>query len=163
MQEGIMAYALPRNRDVADARCETATGSLLRTLGRVIYGGYFLFNGINHFTNRRMLAEHAGSKRVPVPEAAVLGSGAILVAGGLSMMTGIAPRAGATLITTFLLGATPLMHDFWEIEDPEQRVQEFINFTKNMALVGAACLAATPHGPAPIGLTARDADDLLAT
>ncbi len=158
-----MADALRRTRDVADARSETGRRSLLRTLGRVIYGGYFLFNGINHFTNRRTLAEHAGSKRVPVPEVAVMGSGAILVAGGLSLMTGIAPRAGATLITTFLLGATPLIHDFWEIEDPEQRIQEFINFTRNMALVGGACLAAASPEPPPGGTSIRDLDDLLAT
>jgi hypothetical protein len=30
------------------------------------------------------------------------------------------------------------MHDFWGIEDPNQRVNEMVNFTKNMALLGAA-------------------------
>jgi hypothetical protein len=30
------------------------------------------------------------------------------------------------------------MHDFWKQEQPEQRMTEMINFTKNMALVGGA-------------------------
>ena len=158
-----MASMLRGNRNTADARREPANGSLLRTLGRAIYGGYFLFNGINHFANRRLLVEQAGSKRVPVPEVVVLSSGAVLVAGGLSLITGIAPKTGASLITVFLIGATPLMHDFWELEDPQLRVQEFINFTKNMALVGAACLAAaSPHGSAS-ALPPRNPDALLAT
>ena len=32
------------------------------------------------------------------------------------------------------------MHDFWHIEDPGQRSNDMINFTKNMALLGAALM-----------------------
>ena len=31
-----------------------------------------------------------------------------------------------------------MMHDFWNIEDPAQRQNEMINFSKNMALMGGA-------------------------
>jgi hypothetical protein len=30
------------------------------------------------------------------------------------------------------------MHDFWRAEDPGQRMADLINFSKNLALVGAA-------------------------
>jgi hypothetical protein len=30
------------------------------------------------------------------------------------------------------------MHDFWRREDPNQRMNDMINFTKNMALLGGA-------------------------
>jgi putative oxidoreductase len=30
------------------------------------------------------------------------------------------------------------MHDFWKVEDPQRRQAEMINFSKNMALLGAA-------------------------
>jgi hypothetical protein len=40
------------------------------------------------------------------------------------------------------MGVSPKMHDFWNVEDPQQRQAEMINFTKNMALAGGAFLAA---------------------
>lgn len=124
----------------------------LIALGRTILGGYFLYNGINHFLNRGMLTEYARSKNVPGATAAVPASGALIVLGGLSVLTGVQPKIGASLIATFLLGVSPQMHDFWRIEDQQQRMHEFVNFTKNMALVGAASLAAALPGRPAAGL-----------
>jgi len=45
-------------------------------IGRLVFGGYFLYAGINHFKQRKPLAQQAGSKNVPMPEAAVTVSGA---------------------------------------------------------------------------------------
>lgn len=38
----------------------------------------------------------------------------------------------------FLAGVSPLMHDFWRDEDPQARMNNMINFLKNMALAGGA-------------------------
>jgi len=111
------------------------------TAGRLIFGGYFLYSGIHHFTDREMLIGYAKSKGVRMPEVAVLGSGALLVLGGLSLLTG-KQKVGASLVTTFLTGATPMMHDFWNVKDQGQRMNEMINFTKNLALIGGAAFAA---------------------
>ena len=110
--------------------------------GRVIFGGYFLYNGINHFVNRDMMAGYAKSKGVAWPKLAVLGTGAMLVAGGLSVLTGVKPKVGASLLTTFLSGVTPMMHDYWNATDPTSRMNEMVNFTKNLALIGGAAFAA---------------------
>ena len=126
-----------------------------QALGRLLFGGYFIYNGINHFLNRQMLTEYARSKQVPMPEAAVVGSGAMIMLGGLSLLTGYQPKVGASLIAAFLLGVSPQMHDFWRVEDQQQRMQEFVNFTKNMALVGGACLAAALPEPWPASAHAR--------
>src|SRR5438067_1859157 len=96
-------------------------------LGRAIFGGYFLFNGINHLLNRKMLVEYARSKGVPAPDVAVVASGVLMLAGGLSILTGTQPKVGSALITTFLLGVSPSMHAFWKEEDAEQRMQEMVN------------------------------------
>ena len=120
--------------------------------GRAIFGGYFLYNGINHFLNRDMLVEYARSKGVPAPAVAVAASGFLILAGGASILTGARPKIGAGLISTFLLGVSPQMHAFWKEREPQQRINEMVNFTKNMALVGASLIAAAypePWWPTP--------------
>jgi putative oxidoreductase len=107
-------------------------------LGRVALGGFFLYSGINHFRNRRMMAQYAGSKKVPLPEAAVLASGALAAASGAAVLLGIKPRLGAAGIAAFLAAVSPVMHDFWREKDPQQRSGDLINFSKNLALLGAA-------------------------
>ena len=120
--------------------------------GRAIFGGFFLYNGINHFLNREMMQGYSASKGVPYPEAAVAGSGAMLVLGGLSLLAGVRPKLGTSLIGAFLLAVTPKMHDFWNVQDPQQRMNEQINFAKNLGLLGGALIsAAVPErGPASV-------------
>jgi putative oxidoreductase len=117
--------------------------------GRAIFGGFFLYNGINHFLNREMMRGYSASKGVPYPEAAVAGSGAMLVLGGLSLLAGVRPKLGTSLIGAFLLGVTPKMHGFWNVQDPQQRLVEQINFSKNLALLGGALIAAAVPEPWP--------------
>ena len=131
------------------SRKKPSAGGASLALGRALFGGYFLYNGIQHFRNRAMYESYARSKGVPLPSAAVLGSGALILLGGLSLLSGARPQLGASLIGLFLTGVSPKMHDFWSVADEQQRMQEFINFTKNVALVGGACLAAAVPQPWP--------------
>ena len=107
-------------------------------VGRFLLGGFFLYNGINHFKEREQLAQYAGSKGIQPADTAVVGSGTLLVASGMSLMLGAKPALGALGVIAFLLGVSPQMHDFWNVQDPQQRQSEMINFSKNMALAAAA-------------------------
>lgn len=107
-------------------------------IGRLLFGGFFLYNGINHLRNASSMAPHAASKGVPAPDLAVKLSAVPLLAGGASLLLGIKPRYGALAILGFLAGVSPIMHDFWRHEDPEHRMNEMVNFAKNMALAGGA-------------------------
>lgn len=107
-------------------------------IGRLIFGGFFIYNGIHHFQERRNLAQHAQAKKVPVPGVAVAATGAAMIAGGASILLGVKPKLGALAIIGFLAGVSPVMHDFWKAEDPNQRMNDMVNFGKNMALLGAA-------------------------
>src|SRR5439155_5136272 len=75
----------------------------LHVLGRTIFGGFFLYNGINHLQNTEAMAQYAGAKGVPAPQQAVQATGAMLLAGGLSIIAGLKPRQGLALITAFLV------------------------------------------------------------
>jgi putative oxidoreductase len=110
----------------------------LFVLGRAMFGGFFVYNGINHFLNGQQMSQYAAAKGVPQAEAAVRTAGAMLLTGGASIVAGINPRQGLTTLLAFLIPTTLTMHRFWEEEDPSARMMETVQFSKNVALMGAA-------------------------
>jgi len=106
-------------------------------LGRAIFGGFFLYNGINHLQHTDQMAPYAAAKGVPSPDEAVQASGALLLAGGLGVLTGLKPKLGLAAIIGFLITVSLQMHRFWDEQDPMARQNEMVHFMKNMALVGA--------------------------
>ena len=137
-------------------------------LGRLVFGGFFLYNGIHHLQERKSMGQYAQSKNVPLAEAAVTASGVALIAGGASILLGIKPKLGAAAIAGFLAGVSPVMHDFWRVEEPNQRMNEMINFSKNMALIGGALalMGVDEPWPASVPIGQRDStrgfEDLVA-
>jgi putative oxidoreductase len=152
---------IQRQQDTQRSSAALETAALLA--GRAIFGGYFVYNGISHFLNREMLTQYARSKGVPAPSVAVAASGFMIAAGGLSILLGARPKVGAGLISAFLLGVSPQMHAFWKEQDPGQRMHEMVNFTKNMALVGASLIASAHPEPWPWHVGVRRQDMLPAT
>ena len=126
--------------------------TVLFLVGRILLGGYFLYNGINHFLALGSMAQYASTKGVPAPELAVLGSGLLLLVAGASILLGLFPTVGIACAALFFIGVTPLMHNFWAVP-PEQQMGEMVNFTKNVALLGATVmLVAIPEPwPASVG------------
>ncbi|MGB2606629.1 MAG: DoxX family protein [Candidatus Sulfotelmatobacter sp.] len=107
-------------------------------LGRILFGGFFLYNGINHLRSAKAMAPYAESKGVPAPEMAVMLSGVPLLIGGTSLLLGVKPKLGALAILGFLASVSPVMHDFWRNENPGERSKNMIDFMKNAALAGGA-------------------------
>jgi putative oxidoreductase len=129
-------------------------------LGRLAFGGFFLYNGINHLKNRKALAQYAGAKKVPLPDVAVAATGVALIVGGASILLGIKPKIGAIAIMGFLAGVSPMMHDFWHAEDANQRQNDMINFGKNMALLGGALALMGVEEPWPISVPVAQPDTI---
>ncbi len=109
-------------------------------LGRILYGGFFILNGLNHFMRLGMLSGYAQSKGVPAPQVAVVVTGLMLLLGGLAVLTGLYVQVGLWLLVIFLVVVSFWMHNFWAIPDPMQKMAEQVNFMKNMGLLGAAFL-----------------------
>ena len=106
-------------------------------LGRMVFGGFFLYNGVMHFLYREDMAEEAAAKGVPYPDLAVAVTGAALVAGGSSVILGFKPNFGTGAIAGFLATVSPIMHNFWA-QKGKKRETEMHQFTKNLALLGGA-------------------------
>lgn len=109
-------------------------------LGRILFGGFFLYSGYNHFANLSSMSQYAASKGVPVPKVAVSLTGLLIILGGLWIVTGVYVGVGVAEIVTFLLLVSFKMHDFWNETDPMQKMMQRTQFFKNMALLGAALM-----------------------
>ena len=108
--------------------------------GRILFGGYFLMNAMNHFRKTQMLADYAASKNTPMPREAVLFTGALLLIGGGGMLLGVFVPLAAFSIVLFMIPVGFMMHAFWKETDPMQRMMQMILFMRNMALAGAALM-----------------------
>lgn len=112
-------------------------------IGRIIFGGYWVFSGLNHFLQREMMVGYTASKGVPMPEIANLGAGLLILVGGALILIGFKPHIGAWMIVLFLLPVTFMMHNFWADTDPGAKMNNMANFMKNMGLLGAALMLST--------------------
>src|SRR6266545_3672918 len=135
----------------------------LFVLGRAIFGGYFFYNGINHLQHTDQMAAYAASKGVTAPEQAVQATGAMLLAGGFAVLAGLKPKLGLSALVGFLVPVTLQMHRFWEEQDPQERQGELVNFTKNIALIGAALtmMEIEEPWPASIDELRKDNDEMF--
>ena len=109
-------------------------------IGRILFAALFVMSGLNHFTQAGAMTQYAESKGLPAARFSVIGSGAVLIAGGLSILLWQYVLYGAGLLFVFLLVAAFTMHDFWAVEDEQQKQTEMTQFMKNVALAGAALI-----------------------
>ena len=113
--------------------------NILFLMGRFLFGFFFIFSGITHFTKTKYLAQYAASKKILFPRLSVVVSGFFILFGGLSILLGIYVIYGIILLSVFLLVTSLFMHNFWAVSK-EQKQIERINFMKNMALLGATIM-----------------------
>jgi putative oxidoreductase len=127
--------------------------SVVFLIGRIVFALFWLKSGYGHLVTRRKdMIGYSTYKKVPAPAVAVVGSGILLLIGGLSMLLGVWPYIGLTAIALFLIGVTFKMHDFWKETDPTARMNSNINFWKNVTLFGAVLMMFAISVPWPLSL-----------
>ncbi len=121
-------------------------------LGRLFFALIFLMAGPNHF--RSQTIAYAASQGAPLAAIAVPFSGLLAIVGALSILLGYRAKLGAWLIVLFLVGVTPMMHNFWAVSDPMMHQMQMIMFMKNLSMLGGALLI-SQFGPGPWSLDNR--------
>jgi len=116
---------------------ESAGAGVIFLLARVLFGGVLAFTGLNHFMNTDEMTGYAEFKGLPAPRLSVLGSGGLLVFGGLSIVLGAGAAVGAGALALFLIVSAITMHDFWNMEGEEAQ-NEMTSFLKNLFGAGGA-------------------------
>lgn len=124
-------------------------------LGRIIFGFYWLNNAYAHLFKSPGPIGYAQSKGISPGTAklAVLGTGILMLIGGLSMLLGYQPAFGIACLIIFLVGVSFKMHDYWNVADPMQKMGQRINFHKNMALIGALLMMLAIAEPWPLSFS----------
>ncbi len=107
-------------------------------LGRVLFALVFVFGAVGDFS--RPTIDYAAHSGVPEAHVLVPVAGLLSLVGGLMVMLGLQARLGAALLILFLVPVTLLMHRFWAVSDPQMRQIQFVNFMKNLSLLGGATL-----------------------
>ncbi len=110
--------------------------SSLFFLGRLLFGLIHVFYGLRHFWLMGDYAKRARKRGVPLAKSMVTLTGALLIVGGLSIITLRYFEEGIWLLLLFYLPTTLLIHEFWR-EKGKKRTEEFEAFMKNMVIVGA--------------------------
>ena len=106
-------------------------------LARLLFGSGLAALAIRNFTNLEGRIGYADAKGVPEADTLVpVGSG-LLLGGSVGIGLWKLPRLSAASVAAFFVAVTPVMHDFWAV-DEESRGEELTSFLQNVALLGAA-------------------------
>ncbi|WP_226042006.1 DoxX family membrane protein [Natrinema sp. DC36] len=125
-----------RRRSETDASSITESG--LFRIARVLFGAVLAFMATDNLRNLEGRVQYAEMKNAPAPSFSVPAISGGLLFGGIGIALWRVPAASAAAVAGFFVTTTPLMHDFWNIDDPEAKQQQLNDFSKNTALLGAA-------------------------
>ncbi|MFW5978455.1 MAG: DoxX family membrane protein [Halohasta sp.] len=106
-------------------------------IGRLLFGGGLAVLALLNLTDLDGRIGYADAKGVPKPETLVPAASGLLLGGSLGIGLWKLPRLSAASVAAFFAGVTPLMHDFWAV-DEESRSEELTSFLQNLSLLGAA-------------------------
>lgn len=113
--------------------------------GRAIFAAVLGFLAVGNLLDLSGSIEYAQFKGVPAASIAVPLGSLLLLAGAAGVALGVSPGIAALAVILFLVGVTPLMHDFWTMEG-QDRENEMVHFLKNVGLVGAALVFVGLYG-----------------
>ena len=122
----------------SDVNEGSVVDTLLFRLGRGLFGGILAFMALDNLRQLNERIAYAKSKGAPYPDVSVPAVSGGLLLGSLGVALWRLPSVAAALVAWFFVSVTPVMHDFWALDDPEQKQQQIFHFLKNTALFGAA-------------------------
>lgn len=109
--------------------------SMVALLGRICLGLLFLWAGVAKLQGLEGTMAYMASKHMPFIYFFLPAAIAIQIFGALSLITGYYARWGAAVLIIFIIPASIIFHDFWNLEGSE-RLTEMIMFMKDVGVLG---------------------------
>jgi putative oxidoreductase len=105
-------------------------------VGRILIALIFVLSGFNKIGGFSGVVGYIGSKGLPMPQVLAALTIALELGGGILLIVGFKTRWVALLFFLWLIPTTFVFHRFWGI-DAAQAQNQFINFMKNVSIMGA--------------------------
>jgi uncharacterized membrane protein YphA (DoxX/SURF4 family) len=112
--------------------------TLIRTAGRFLLAGIFVYSGYGMFQHPEGYAKRAASALPMLPEDPTIAKvhGAIMMGAGTTLALGFLPKMSARILALSLIPNSLVGHPFWKAETPEERRTHLVHFLKNAGLFG---------------------------
>ena len=121
-----------------DALCRMAR-TFAPLAGRILITFIFLRSGFGKIVEFSAVAQGMTNKGMPLAELLLVGAIVFQIAGGLMVLFGWKARWGALLLILFMIPATLIYHDFWNLEG-QQYARQLTHFVKNLSILGGLLL-----------------------
>jgi len=116
-------------------------------IGRILIAFIFLQSGYDKVLNYRKTVTLMTQVGMPMAEVLIIPTIIILLGGGLMILLGWHARLAALALIVFVIPATLYFHSYWTFA-PAQQLNQFHQFVKNFAIVGALfCIMGLGSGP----------------
>ena len=120
-------------------------------LGRILFVLIFFTSVPGNFNNQKTKSAEANG--LSLASLLVPLSSVMALIGAASVLLGIYGQYGAWLLIIFLIPVSFIQHKFWTIDDPLKRRMQYINFMKNISIIGGALFIAV-YGTGPLSIDA---------
>lgn len=137
---------------------------LVRRIARPLLAAIFIYGGFNALRDVKGHAKAAGPlidktlgplteslpEQIPTdPETLVRADACVKIGAGAMLASGKCPRVAALMLSGSLIPTTLSSHAFWELDDPDLRSAQLIQFLKNLGLLGGLLITAVDTGGKP--------------
>jgi putative oxidoreductase len=120
-------------------------------LGRLLLSLIFVASAAGKLSDWQSPAKIMADKGVPAVDVLLSVAIALEIFGGVLVLLGFHARVGAFALLLFLVPVSLIMHNFWTIDDVPQRMEQMINFMKNVSISGGLLMVlALGAGPLSI-------------
>jgi len=120
---------------------------------RILLAAIFLVSGYDKIGGFSQIAAFMASKGIPLSEIALALSIVLEIGGGLLLIAGWKARWAAAAIFLWLIPATLIFHNFWEV-DAAQYQNQLNHFLKNLCIIGGM-LYVMAFGAGPLSMDNR--------
>ncbi len=132
----------------------TALQDLFALVGRILLVGLFLVGGWGKVNGLEGTGKYIASKGLPSPDLLAMGAAALELIAPILIIIGFQTRLAALALAGFTLVASLLFHNYWAIADAGQAMQQYLMFSKNMAILGGL-LVLVAFGPGRFSIDGR--------
>ena len=120
---------------------------LLRMLARLCMSGIFIFGGWAAYSAPGGRPKALPNVGLPESEMLVKINGMTMVVAGATLGLGILPKLSALTLLGALIPTTLAGHPFWKEVDDPAKMQQQLQFAKNLGLIGGLILVVSQEKP----------------